>query len=136
MQDTVRTILVIEDEDGVRNLLRALLRLSGYEVLSCQDGSEALDLMEARGGSVHLLVTDVNLGPGMDGFEAAARLRARQPDLKVLYMSGRDESDAGSGRVPGPCDGFLPKPFTPRGFTEAVASMLRPVSADAALRPA
>jgi two-component system cell cycle sensor histidine kinase/response regulator CckA len=136
MQDTVRTILVIEDEDGVRNLLRALLRLSGYEVLSCQDGSEALDLMEARGGSVHLLITDVNLGMGMDGFEAAARLRERQADLKVLYMSGQDEAGSGSGRAAGTSDGFLPKPFTPRGFTEAVASMLRPVTAGAALRPA
>jgi two-component system cell cycle sensor histidine kinase/response regulator CckA len=136
MEDTVRTILVIEDEDGVRNLLRALLRLSGYEVLSCQDGSEALDLMEARGGSVHLLITDVNLGMGMDGFEAAARLRARQADLKVLYMSGQDDAGAGSGRAAGTADGFLPKPFTPRGFTETVASMLRPVTAGAALRPA
>jgi CheY-like chemotaxis protein len=131
MQDAVRTILVIDDEDGVRNLLRTLLRISGYEVLTCQDGPEALDLMEARGGSLHLLITDVNLGSGMDGFEAAARLRDRQADLKVLYMSGLDEADAGSRRAPAASDGFLPKPFTPRGFTEAVASMLRPVGANA-----
>ena len=131
MEDTVRTILVIEDEDGVRNLLRTLLRLSGYEVVSCQDGPDALDLMEARGGSLHLLITDVNLGSGMDGFEAADRLRARQPGLKVLYMSGRDESEAREGRSLGTGDGFLPKPFTPRGFTDTVARMLRPVSANA-----
>lgn len=136
MQDAVRTILVIEDEDGVRNLLRALLRIAGYEVLTCQDGPEALDLMEARGGNLDLLITDVNLGIGMDGFEAAERMRARQADLKVLYMSGRDEAAAGSGRASGPADGFLPKPFTPRGFTETVASMLRPVNVDAAYRPA
>jgi CheY-like chemotaxis protein len=131
MQDTVRTILVIEDEDGVRSLLRTLLRLSGYEVISCQDGPEAVDLMEARGGALHLLITDVNLGSGMDGFEAAARLRAWQPGLKVLYISGRDEADAGSGRALGTADRFLPKPFTPRGFTEAVAALVRPVNANA-----
>lgn len=131
MEDTVRTILVIEDEDGVRNLLRTLLRLSGYEVVSCQDGPDALDLMEARGGSLHLLITDVNLGSGMDGFEAAARLRDRQPDLKVLYMSGRDESEAREGRPLGAGDAFIAKPFTPRGFTDTVARMLRPVSANA-----
>jgi two-component system, cell cycle sensor histidine kinase and response regulator CckA len=136
MQDTVRTVLVIEDEDGVRNLLRTLLRLSGYEVLACQDGPEAVDLMEARGGTLHLVITDVNLGAGMDGFEAAACLRARQPDLKVLYISGRVEADAGERPGIGPADRFLPKPFTPRGFAEAVADMVRPVSANAFSRPA
>jgi CheY-like chemotaxis protein len=127
MQDSVRTVLVIEDEDGVRNLLRTLLRLAGYEVLSCQQGEEAVDLMEARGGPLHLLVTDVNLGGGMDGFEAAARLRARQPGLKILYMSGEEDAE----RAIGPSERFLPKPFTPRGFTEAVAALARPVSANA-----
>jgi DNA-binding response OmpR family regulator len=131
MQDTVRTVLVIEDEDGVRSLLRTLLRLSGFEVISCQDGPEALDLMEARGGTLHLLITDLNLGSGMGGFEAAARLRARQADLKVLYMSGRDETEAWEGRAIGPADGFIPKPFTPRGFTETVAAMVSAVSANA-----
>lgn len=130
MQDTVQTILVIEDEDTVRNLLRTLLRLAGYEVLSCQQGAEALDLMEARGGTVQLLITDVNLGSGMDGFEAARSLRARMPSLKVLYMSGEEDADRLAERAEA-SERFLPKPFTPRSFTDAVRALLAPVKANA-----
>lgn len=126
MLDSVQTVLVIEDEDAVRNLLRTLLRLAGYEVLSCQDGPEALDLLEARGGEIQLLISDVNLGGPMDGFEAADLLRARQPSLKVLYISGEDEANRVSDRYAnGPSD-FLLKPFTPRGFTERVNALLAP----------
>lgn len=133
MQDSVRTVLVIEDEDSVRNLLRTMLRLAGYEALSCRDGDEALDLMEARGGTIHLLITDVNLGSGPDGFETAERLRERQPSLKVLFISGEDEGVAAArGRAPRPSDDrFLPKPFTPKEFGEAVAGLTQPVRANA-----
>jgi DNA-binding response OmpR family regulator len=127
MLDTVQTILVIEDEDAVRSLLRTLLRLAGYEALSCQDGDEAVDLMDARGGAIQLLITDVNLGTGMDGFEAAQALRSRMPSLKVLYMSGEEEADRIAERSVAN-ERFLLKPFTPRSFTETVRLMLRPVS--------
>jgi two-component system cell cycle sensor histidine kinase/response regulator CckA len=130
MQDSVQTILVIEDEDTVRNLLRTLLRLAGYEVLSCQGGSEALDLMEARGGTIQLLITDVNLGSGMDGYEAAQALRSRMPSLKVLYISGEEETERLAG-IAGASERFLLKPFTPRSFTDAVRTMLIPVRANA-----
>jgi two-component system cell cycle sensor histidine kinase/response regulator CckA len=128
MQDQVRTALVIEDDDAVRNLLRTLLRLAGCEVLSCRDGEEALDLMEARGGSLSLLISDIHLGGGMDGFAAAARLRARQPSLRALFLSGDDREEDAAG---GPADHFLAKPFTPRAFADAVANLLRTLRADA-----
>jgi CheY-like chemotaxis protein len=124
MQDSVRTVLVVEDEDTVRNLLRTLLRLAGFEVLSCQDGSEALDLLAARGGEVNLLVTDIHLGPDMDGFELADALRARQPSLKVLYISGQDEEDRIAQEVTGGSAHFLLKPFTPRKFTEKAKELV------------
>ena len=130
MQDRVQTILVIEYEDAVRSLLRTLLRLAGYEVLSCQDGPEALDLMEARGGTIQLLITDVNLGNGMNGFEAARAMRARMPSLKVLYMSGEEETDRVSESAGG-AERFLLKPFTPRSFADTVRAMLVPVSENA-----
>jgi DNA-binding response OmpR family regulator len=119
---------VIEDEDAVRTLLRTLLRLAGYEVLSCQDGAEALDLLEARGGEVQLLISDVNLGGAMDGFEAADLLRARQPSLKVLYISGEDEANRVSERYANMPADFLLKPFTPRAFTERVNALLAPAA--------
>jgi two-component system cell cycle sensor histidine kinase/response regulator CckA len=131
MQDTVQTVLVIEDEDTVRNLLRTLLRLAGYEVLACQGGDEAVDLMDARGGTIQLLITDVNLGIGMDGFEAAERLRARQPMLKALFISGEEEADWPARHASGPSDRFLLKPFTPRAFGDAVRALLLTVKANA-----
>jgi CheY-like chemotaxis protein len=129
-QDTVKTVLVVEDEDAVRNLLRTLLRLSGYEVLSCQDGAEALDLLAARGGEVNLLITDINLGPGMDGFETAEALRQRQPSLKVLYISGEDGEGRVAREMAAGASHFLTKPFTPRAFTERVRLFLDAVPAD------
>lgn len=130
--DSIKTVLVVEDEDAVRNLLRTLLRLAGYEVLSCQDGDEALDLLSARGGEVNLLITDINLGPEMDGFEVAEALRERQPSLKVLYISGVDEEDRVSGEMAAGASHFLVKPFTPRAFTERVRLLLDAVPVGAA----
>jgi len=131
MQDKVQTVLVIEDEDTVRNLLRTLLRLAGYEVLACQAGDEAVDLMDARGGTIQLLITDVNLGAGMDGFEAAERLRTRHPSLKVLFISGEEEAEGPARHAPGRSDRFLLKPFTPRAFGDAVRALLLTVKATA-----
>lgn len=124
MEDSVRTILVVEDDDGVRNLIRTLLRLAGFEVVSCQDGSEALDLMAVRGGNIHLMVTDVNLGPDMDGVEMAEHLRTRHPSLKVLYISGAEEQERLRDEIACGRAHFMMKPFTPRGLTETAKSIL------------
>lgn len=132
-QDSVKTVLVVEDEDAVRNLLRTMLRLAGYEVISCQDGAEALDLLAARGGEVNLLITDINLGSGMDGFEVAEALREHQPSLKVLYISGEDEEGRVAREMAAGASHFLVKPFTPRAFTERVRLFLDSVPVDAAI---
>ncbi|MDB5104149.1 MAG: Hybrid sensor histidine kinase [Fibrobacteres bacterium] len=129
MQDMIRTVLVVEDEDGVRNLLRTLFRLAGFEVLSCQDGMEALDLMHARGGNVHLLVTDINLGPAMDGIELAESLRAIHPCLKTLYISGEDEQDRLVREIATGQSQFLMKPFRTRDLTDKALEILAPAIA-------
>ena len=129
MQDSIRTVLVVEDEDGVRNLIRTLLRLSGFDVLACQNGEEALDLMRARDGKVNLVVTDINLGPDMDGIEMAESLRAIYPSLKVLYISGMEEQDRIVHEVAGGQASFLMKPFTPSGLREKAEAMLSLVPA-------
>jgi two-component system cell cycle sensor histidine kinase/response regulator CckA len=124
MQDLVRTVLVVEDEDGVRNLIRTLFRLEGFDVLSCQDGPEALDLMSARGGNIHLVVTDINMGPYMDGFELAESLRAVYPSVKILYISGQEEEERMVREVARGQAFFLMKPFTPRSLTEKAKAIL------------
>ncbi|MDQ3002562.1 MAG: response regulator [Fibrobacterota bacterium] len=133
MQDSVRTVLVVEDDDGIRNLLRTLFRLAGFDVISCQDGSEALDLLQARGGNVHLMVTDINLGPAMDGIELAESLRAIHPSIKILYISGREEDVRIEREVASGLAHFVMKPFTPRSLIEKAKAILDsvPVTASA-----
>ena len=126
---TEGTILVVEDDEGVRTLLGTLLRLNGYAVLSCRDGEEALELMQVRGGDIRLLVTDINLGLDMDGLELAAGLRAIHPLLKVLYISGSDESDQVRQEEAMGTVGFLLKPFTSRRLAEKAKALLSPLPA-------
>jgi two-component system cell cycle sensor histidine kinase/response regulator CckA len=131
MLDTIQTVLVVDDEDGIRNLIRTLFRLEGYEVLSCASGMEALDLLGARGGRVHLLVTDINLDPLMDGTELADSLRALQPSIKVLYISGMEEMERYGAEVASGRAHFLMKPFKAKDITAKAREILSAVSVPA-----
>jgi PAS domain S-box-containing protein len=81
------TVLLVEDEEGVRALGREVLKKCGYTVLEAGDGDEALGVAARQPGPIHLLVTDVVM-PRLGGRELAERLRAARPEIKVLYMSG------------------------------------------------
>jgi len=111
------TILVVEDEDSVRALVREVLRRQGYTVLEACDGRAALDLAASYPGPIHLLVSDCVL-PYFPGAELAGRLRARFPGLRVLYVSGYASNEADDG-IP-----FLQKPFTPSALTNLVRELL------------
>jgi len=109
------TILLVEDEDGVRHVVETMLTRHGYNVLSTASCQEALAFAEGYAGRIHLLITDIVM-PGMSGRTMAESLIAQRPDTKVLYVSGYGgpvESDAKSG--------FLQKPFT----TEELARKIR-----------
>jgi CheY-like chemotaxis protein len=103
------TILLVEDEALVRDLARTILELRGYHVLVAANAQEALTLDE-RGVSFDLLVTDVVM-PKMRGGELAERLRARRPQLKVLFMSGYPDGQDSIGAGDS-ASGFVQKPFT------------------------
>ena len=116
------TILVAEDEPGVRTLVSHTLRQHGYTVLEAAHGIEALAILERHKKPIHLLLTDVVM-PQISGRELAERLVARQPELRVLFMSGYTD-DAVLRR--GLCTAdknFLHKPFT----TGTLASRVRQV---------
>jgi CheY-like chemotaxis protein len=85
--DVIETLLLVEDEEGVRQFSRRILDNAGYRVLESTNGDEAEQLFIQHGDSIDLLVTDVVM-PGCGGPELLERLRLRSPDLKVLYMSG------------------------------------------------
>jgi PAS domain S-box-containing protein len=105
------TILLVEDEAGIRALVRKILRRENYHVLEAGGAGEAMAMAASVAGRIDLLVTDVML-PAASGRELAEQLRAAKPDLKVLYISGYTDDDAvRTGAIP-PGSKFLQKPFT------------------------
>lgn len=117
------TVLVAEDDERVRRLVREVLEHYGYNVLSAVSGDDALELAERQSGTIDLLLTDVVM-PKMSGRRVADRLRALQPATKVLYMSGyTDESIVHHG-VLDPDTPFLQKPFTPQVLARKVRDVL------------
>jgi CheY-like chemotaxis protein len=81
------TILLVEDNEQVRDVSHAILEQHGYSILLAERGSEALQVLEDHEGPVHLLLTDVIM-PGMNGRELFAKVSGLYPDVRVLYMSG------------------------------------------------
>ncbi len=116
------TILLVEDEPGIRALVRKILRRENYSVLEAGTAEEAI-AMASTTGRIDLLVTDVML-PHQSGRVLAERLLAQRPDLKVLYVSGYTDDDAvRAGAIP-PGSRFLQKPFTLGALVEKVKESL------------
>jgi len=116
------TILLVEDEEGIRLLGQRVLEAAGYAVITAADGDEALGYLRAGAGSVDLLLTDVVM-PRLGGVELAARLRTERPEIRVMFMSGYPGGAHRSLQAT-PVEGYLRKPFTPRQLLEAVAAAL------------
>jgi PAS domain S-box-containing protein len=114
------TVLLVEDEDAVRSLARAVLRRHGYTVLEARHGVDALRLAERHRDDIHLLLTDVVM-PHMKGPELAERLASVRPKMKVLYMSGYVDRSAMPDFT---SVSFLPKPFTPETLARKVRLIL------------
>ncbi len=117
------TVLVAEDEDGVRELLRKVLTEFGYTVLTARHGRDALMVAGDRSSAVDLLVTDVVM-PEMSGRELAETLRDQQPDLKVLYISGYTDDEVVQRGISGREVAFLRKPFASEEFVRRVRGVL------------
>jgi two-component system, cell cycle sensor histidine kinase and response regulator CckA len=114
------TILVVEDEEPVRNLAVRVLERRGYTVMAAADGQEALDLAADHPGEIDLILSDLVM-PRVGGRELTRRIRLARPSTRILLMSGYDDQMvAGSLET----DDFLPKPFTPAALTERVARLL------------
>jgi two-component system cell cycle sensor histidine kinase/response regulator CckA len=117
------TILVVEDEDHVRNITAQVLTRFGYQVLTAPDGAAARAIAAGHHGPIHLLLTDVVMPGDHNGVELAGLMRTERPDLAVLFMSGYTEEIILRPDVITP-DNFLPKPFTPSELVAKVQAIL------------
>jgi len=118
------TILIAEDESGVRDLASQTLRAAGYTVLEAKDGEEALCVAENHEGTIHLLLTDVVM-PKLSGVEIAERLRSKRPGMQVLLMSGYSEYSHGNKQSTESSMQMLQKPFSLESLTTRVREILQ-----------
>jgi len=120
-QKRTGTILVVEDDSGVRRFASRVLEAAGYRVLTAADGNTAMEA--SAHGAVELLLTDVVM-PVMSGREVASRLAATQPRIRVLFMSGHTDKGIVRDGVLEPGIDFLAKPFTAESLLSAVSKAM------------
>lgn len=119
-------VLLVEDEQDMREMLGMILRRASYEVIEAEDGRHALALWSEQRAAVSLLITDMVMPGGVNGRDLAHRLRASKPELKILYTSGYElaadaREDCDRGVV-----SFLQKPYEARTLLETVQQILSP----------
>ena len=118
-------ILLVEDESLIRLILAEELTEAGFEVREAAGGGQALAEIAAEADRIALLITDIHMPGSVDGTEVARRLRARRPDIPVIYTTGRPDAlnDLDSF---GKRDVLLAKPFAPSELVSAVRKLLDP----------
>jgi len=117
------TILFVEDEESVRELVRDYLTTAGYHVLDASDGVRALEVAAGHKGPIHMLITDVVM-PRLSGREVATQIAEQRPDVKVLYISGyTDDSVFRHGVLEGGV-AFLQKPFNLKALAQKIREVL------------
>ena len=119
------TILLVEDEEGLRSLNARGLRSRGYSVIEASNGIEAMEALELKDGAVYLVVSDVVM-PEMDGPTLLKTMRARNPDLKIIFVSGYAEDAFEKSLPENQQFAFLPKPFTLSQLVAAVKETMAP----------
>jgi two-component system cell cycle sensor histidine kinase/response regulator CckA len=117
------TLLIVENEPAIRNLLQVALRRNGYTVLAAESGREALELVRNYDGAIDLLITDVMM-PDMDGPELVRQLSTIRPDTRTLFMSGYMDDTLGERGVLSSNANFIQKPFSPRTIAQKVRDIL------------
>ncbi len=121
-----KTILVVDDEPEIRKLVSAMVRQFGYSVLTADSGEHAMTLYRNHNAPIELLIADV-VAPGMSGPMLADKLTALQPDLKVLYISGYDDTHVVQKYVVERGHALLAKPFTVEELKSKMQELVAPV---------
>jgi two-component system cell cycle sensor histidine kinase/response regulator CckA len=118
------TIMVVDDDQAIVNLVAGILEREGYRVLQARHSDEALDLSAAYKEDIDLLVTDVKMDPFMTGFQLAQCLRLMRVEIKVLYISGFVEDEMVKWEVESRVATFLQKPFRQQELLEKIRTIL------------
>ena len=122
--DGCETVLLVEDEESVRELVRLTLVSRGYKVLEAENGESGLQIADDFKDQIDILITDVVM-PGIGGRELAKKLVALRPGISVLFLSGYTEDAVITQGVVGPAVAFLQKPFTLQNLAKKVREVLR-----------
>lgn len=115
-------ILLVDDDDGVRRILRKVLEAKPYRVLESGQPVAACAIFDANPAAIDLVVTDLKM-PGMSGQDVAAHIWAARPDLRILFISGYTDQTY-SEELNGPRSRFLEKPFASEALLQHVAELL------------
>lgn len=118
------TVMVVDDDAAVLDVVTRTLSGAGYRVLSARHSDEALDISAAYKEEIDLLVTDVKMDPFMTGFQLAQCLRLMRVEIKVLYISGYVEDEMVRWEVENRVAAFLQKPFRPQEILERIRTLL------------
>ena len=119
----IETVLIVEDENEVRCIASTILKSYGFDVLTAKSGAEALQTIADHPGTIDVLLTDVVM-PEMGGAELARIVHDRQPDIRIVFMSGHTDDSAFEQTVVESGDAFLQKPFTGVGLLTKIRSAL------------
>jgi two-component system cell cycle sensor histidine kinase/response regulator CckA len=117
------TVLVVEDDEAVRQFTRAVLMAAGYQVLSAADGNDAMILARSHTGPVHLLITDVVM-PVLDGHALADQFHALHPAGRILFTSGYTPEAVSRRGITIPASQFIQKPYAPAALCRHVRAAL------------
>ena len=127
-QPSSPAILLVEDDDQVRGLVRSLLTADGYRVFEARTGAEGLRIGEEQDGAIDLLLSDMLL-PELSGYDLAAALKERNPGLKIVLMTGYVEGEIVQRCVSELGAAFLDKPFQPAALRQLLKDTLQVSSA-------
>jgi DNA-binding response OmpR family regulator len=116
----MHNVVVLEDDDLVRDVLTDIMEAEGFVVRPAATADDAIAHIDSAGGC-ELLLTDIDLGPGPNGFDAAKAAQARHPYLPIIYLTGRP--DHANDRHFGPKERFLRKPFRALELVDAMRSL-------------
>jgi two-component system cell cycle sensor histidine kinase/response regulator CckA len=123
MASNARTILIVDDDPAVLTILQHTLSVNGFVALAASDGMEALTFFEQDSAAIDLLITDWQM-PNLNGPELAVRVRARRPDLPILFISGLADKQLTATLQQFPRHGFLEKPFATADLVAQVMLLL------------